>query len=75
MPAPSERAKGLGGGRHRALPQGMFLLLQNPAAPASAGGNRKQSECCQRKGHPNKRDKNGEIPEGRSVLGAGERDE
>lgn len=29
----------------------------------------------QRKGHPNKRDKNGEIPENRSVLGAGERHE
>lgn len=59
----------------QALLQGAFLLLLNPAAPVGAGGKQETTRALQRKGHPNKRDKNGEIPEDRLVLGAEERDE
>lgn len=76
VPAPPERGKGLGGGRHRAgFTPRCVPAPSEPSCPSRCWGKQETTRALQRKGHPNKRDKNGEIPEDRSVLGAEERDE
>lgn len=46
----------------QALLQGTFLLPVHPAAQPSARGKWKKIRVLQRKGHPSRRDKNGENP-------------